>query len=114
MKVSMILAVLIMISSCASLKEGNQKETVVIHTNSECGMCKDRIEKDLNYRKGIVFAELEVATKELTVKYNKQKITLDEIRTIIAEMGYDADNVSANPTAQSELPACCQPGGMSK
>ena len=114
MKTVILIASIFLFTSCAALNIGGEKETVVIKTNAECGMCKDRLEGDLNYRKGIVFAELEVPTKELTVKYNKAKITLDEIRAIVSEIGYNADDVKANPTAQSNLPACCQPGGMDK
>jgi mercuric ion binding protein len=89
-----------------------KKPTVTIKTNSECGDCKDRIEGKLNYTKGIVFAELDYKTKLLTVKYNSKKITLDQIRKIVSEIGYDADDVKAVESAQKALPLCCQPGGM--
>jgi periplasmic mercuric ion binding protein len=90
------------------------KPTVVIHTSSECGTCKQIMEDKLNYVKGILFAELNMETKELTVKYNAKKITLDEIRKAISNLGYDADEVNANPEAVQKLPKCCQPGGMGK
>lgn len=112
-KLGIIALFMFALSSCAVLK-GGEKETIQIATNAECGMCKDRIEGELNYVKGIVFAELNVATKQLTVKYNPAKITLDEIRQKISEIGYNADDVKANKEAQSNLPACCQPGGMDK
>lgn len=88
------------------------KQTAIIKTNAECGQCKERMEGKLNYMKGISFAELDYETRELTVKFRTDKITLDEIRKIISELGYDADEVKANPEAQAKLPMCCQPGGM--
>lgn len=91
-----------------------QTEEVKIKTSSECGSCKKRIEGKLNYTKGIQFAELDVPTKELTVKFSSKKITLDEIKHILSELGYDADEVKANPESVKALPACCQPGGMKK
>jgi periplasmic mercuric ion binding protein len=91
-----------------------KKPTVTIKTNSECGDCKDRIEGKLNYTKGIIFAELDYKTKILTVKYNSKKITLDQIKKIVSEIGYDADEVKAVESAQKALPLCCQPGGMAK
>jgi periplasmic mercuric ion binding protein len=100
------------LSSMAIGQEG--KPTVVIRTSSECGTCKQIMEDKLNYVKGILFAELNVETKELTVKYNAKKITLDEIRQAISNLGYDADEVKANPEAVQKLPKCCQPGGMGK
>lgn len=112
-KIVGLFIIVISIASCAMLK-GGEKKVSVIQTNAECGMCKERIEGELNYTKGIVFAELNVSTKALTVKHNIEVITLAEIRKIVSEIGYDADEVKANPKAQEELPACCQPGGMGK
>lgn len=82
-----------------------------IQTSAECGSCKTRIEDKLNYTKGIKFAELDLTTKVLEVKYSPKKITLAEIKTILSETGYDADEVKANPAAVESLPACCKPGG---
>lgn len=87
-------------------------QSAEIKTSAECGSCKERLEGKLNYTEGIRFAELDLSTKVLTVKYTASKISLDEIRKIISETGYDADEVKANPEALEKLPACCKPGGM--
>jgi periplasmic mercuric ion binding protein len=89
-----------------------KKQEIKIMTSAECGMCKDVIEAKLNYTKGIIFADLNYESKELTVKFNSSKIKIEEIRKIISELGYDADDFKANSEAQSKLPACCLPGGM--
>ena len=99
-------------TSSSSAANAAKSQTVVIKTSAECGDCKERIESKLNYTKGIVFAELDIPSKELTVKFKTSKITLDEIKKIISEIGYDADDVKANAEKQKELPMCCQPGGM--
>lgn len=96
----------------AQTDKAPKTQTVVIKTSAECGSCKERIEGKLNYTKGISFSELNYDTKELTVKFKTDKISIDEIRKILSELGYDADEVKANPKTQKELPACCQPGGM--
>jgi mercuric ion binding protein len=51
---------------------------------------------------------------DLTVKFKTAKISLDEIKKIVVETGYDADDMKANPEAVEQLPACCKPGGMEK
>lgn len=89
-----------------------KKAEVVIMTSAECGTCKHTLEGKLNYIKGIRYVELDVATKQLTVGYSPKKISVEKIRTIISETGYDADDVPANPTSQQALPTCCKPGGM--
>lgn len=88
--------------------------TTKIKTSAECGQCKERIEEKLNYTKGVVFAELDVESKMLTVKYKKSKIGLQDIKKVVAETGYDADEVKAVPAKQKALPKCCQPNGMKK
>ena len=87
-------------------------QTVVIQTSAECGDCKDRIEEALNYTKGVVFAELDLETKKVTVKFATKKISLQQVKEAIAAVGYDADEVKAVPAAQKKLPKCCQPNGM--
>lgn len=108
----MVLMISIIAVSCGSLKEGNPiKQTIEIQTNAQCGDCKARIEGDLNFMKGVIFAELDLGTKIVLVKYNSKKTSPEEIRKRIAGIGYSADEVEADKTAQSNLPACCQPGG---
>lgn len=87
-------------------------KTDTIMTSAECGQCKDRIEDLLNYTKGIKFSELDYTTKKLVVRYNPKKITLEEIRVKLNEIGYDADDKKADPEVVKTLPLCCQPGGM--
>lgn len=89
-------------------------ETAVIQTSAECGDCKDRLEEAMNYLKGVKFAELDLETMKLTVKYSPSKLSLQEIKEKISSIGYDADEVKANQDAVQKLPACCQPGGMKK
>lgn len=85
---------------------------VVIQTSAECGSCKERLEGKLNYTKGVKYAELDLQTMKLTVGYAPKKISIDQIKKIISDLGYDADEVKADPEALKRLPVCCQPGGM--
>jgi mercuric ion binding protein len=115
MKTTILLTVLLGLFACSTTKDAaSKKQTVQLMTNAECGTCKSIMEKELNYVKGISFAELDVASKVLTVKYSPDKISLDEIKVLVSQIGYNADDVKADPQAQSKLPACCQPGGMKK
>jgi periplasmic mercuric ion binding protein len=71
-----------------------------IKTSAECEFCKTSIEKLLGDMKGIKRATVNIATKELVVKYNTKKITIDEIRIALSNAGYDADDVKANNKAK--------------
>lgn len=89
-------------------KQGAVTETLVLNTSAQCDMCKARIEGRLNDAKGVRMATLDIRSKKLTVKYNPEKTTADEIRKAVTEIGYDADDSKANAEAHKNLPACCQ------
>ncbi|MFT6501315.1 MAG: copper chaperone CopZ [Crocinitomicaceae bacterium] len=87
-------------------------QTVKIKTSAECGQCKDRLEEKLNYTKGVKFSELNLTENLLEVKFNSEKISLEQVKNVIVDLGYDADEMKANAKAVENLPSCCKPGGM--
>jgi copper chaperone CopZ len=86
----------------------SQSEEVKINTSAQCDMCKKRIEDKLNYTSGVKYAELDVDSKVLTVKYSTKKLSKKKVQTIVSDLGYNADDVKRNETAHSKLPGCCQ------
>jgi len=113
-KLMFLILIMLLVNTSFSQDKTSKFETVVIQTSAQCGDCKDRIEGGLNYLKGVSFAELDMETKKVTVKFNTSKVTLDEVIKKINSIGYDADEFKAEPEAVKKLPACCQPGGMEK
>lgn len=84
------------------------KEEVSIKVSSQCSMCKETIEKALAFEKGIVKAELDLETDTVKVVYKSGKTTPEKIRKAISDVGYDADDVTANEEAYNNLPDCCK------
>jgi mercuric ion binding protein len=84
----------------------------------QCDMCKERIETYLKRYDGVTYVNVNVKRKETTVKYLTDRTNVENIKTAIANAGYDADDVPANPDAYKELPKCCKKpedgGGMGK
>lgn len=111
MKFLLVLITLVSVSFSGYSQDQPKKQEVVIQTNAQCGECKERIENKLNYTKGIIFAEMDLESKKVTVKFKSSKISLDEVKQTIANIGYSADEVEAVEKAQKALPLCCQPGG---
>lgn len=112
-----ITIVLLSVLFLAPTKLSAQKaklDTVKIKTSAECENCKERLEMELGRTKGVKSATVDLTTKVVTVVYNSSKTDPDKIRTVISNIGYDADSVKANNRAQKRLPDCCQPGGMDK
>ncbi|HOI00222.1 MAG TPA: heavy-metal-associated domain-containing protein [Bacteroidales bacterium] len=84
---------------------------IIIQTSAQCGMCKDRIEHELAFTKGVKYANLDLETKKVTVRYATSKTNPEALRLVISKIGYDADEVAADPVAYEKLPACCKKGG---
>lgn len=89
---------------------GAKKEVkeISIKTSAVCGMCKDRLESNLIYEKGVKSVKLDLKTKVLTLKYRADKTSPEEIRKAVSKLGYDADEVKADEKAYENLPACCK------
>jgi len=115
-KITVLITVIMM---ATLLGAGNQSiaqekksstEEVKIQTSAVCGMCKERIEHDLAFEKGVKSVSLNDETKIVTVGYSPKKTNPDNIRQAISKIGYDADDVKADPVAYEKLPACCKKG----
>ena len=96
------------ISQETEKKKGKEIKEIKIKTSSQCNECKERIEKNMAFEKGVKFVELDVESKIVTIKYREDKTTPDKLRNAIAKIGYDADDVEADPKAYAKLPACCK------
>jgi copper chaperone CopZ len=81
--------------------------TSTFKVSGECGMCKKKIETSLRV-KGVSKVNWDLDTKMITVTYNTDKITIDEIHERIAAVGYDTEKVKAKDEAYAKLDACCK------
>lgn len=85
-----------------------QDSTVVIKTSAKCEQCKSKIENDLSFEKGVRKVVLDLITKDVTVVFNPKKTSAEKIRIAITKIGYDADNMPADPKAYEKLNKCCR------
>ncbi|MDB5253608.1 MAG: heavy metal transporter [Flaviaesturariibacter sp.] len=74
----------------------------------QCEMSKTQIETYLKRYDGIGAINVNWKKKEATVKYLTDRITEEEIKAAIANVGYDANEITAEPDAYKRLPACCR------
>ena len=88
--------------------------TVVNTPTIQCGMCQKTIEMGLKKVSGISRSAVDLETKTTKVIYDKEKTDLTQIEKAISELGYQANETQANPTAYDALAPCCKIGGMDK
>ncbi|MCF8239275.1 MAG: cation transporter [Saprospiraceae bacterium] len=82
--------------------------TEVFTVYGNCGMCEKTIEGPLKGVKGVQKADWDRETDLMTVSYNPAKISLDQIKQMIADVGYDSDTHRAKDEVYNDLPGCCQ------
>lgn len=102
-----------MFSACLlSLGASAQKkavETVKLNTPTvQCDMCKKKIESYLKRYDGVMTVNVNYKRKETTVKYATDRTNEEVLKAAIANAGYDANEVKANPEAYKALPKCCK------
>ena len=83
--------------------------TVKISTPTvQCNLCKNRIETVLKRYDGVLSAVVNVKKKETVVKYLTDRTNEEIIKTAIANAGYDANEIAANPDSYNILPKTCK------
>ena len=101
-------ALVVFLSIGVQASENQKSEVATIKTSAICGSCKKRIEKVLLATPGVEEALLNLNNKKVKVKFDASKTTVAQLRQIIADTGYDADDVKKNEAAFNKLPECCQ------
>jgi periplasmic mercuric ion binding protein len=80
----------------------------------KCWECKDRLEKYLAKETGATSDagigkwNVYMNTGTIRIQYYPDRMTLDYLRTAIANAGFDADTVKANEDSYKMLPPICK------
>ena len=107
-----LLFLVIAIAGFSTLSFGQAKnpvQTVTIKTATvQCESCKDRIESYLKREDGVQKAVVDFKKKTVKVTFVSERTNIENIKTAIANVGYDADDVTANEDSYKKLPKCCK------
>ncbi len=87
-----------------------KKQTATIKTPTvQCEECKKIIESVApQFLDGLIKINVNYKTKTTQVQWWPDRTNIEEIKTAIANAGYDADDVTANPDSYKKLPTCCK------
>ncbi|AXG74079.1 heavy-metal-associated domain-containing protein [Flavobacterium arcticum] len=109
-----LLFTLFCISTTASAQEKKTVQTATIKTAIACNHCKvcetcgELFDKKLLREKGVQMVELNEEAMTIKVTYNSKKTDLSTIKQAISKLGYDADDIKADPNAYEKLDGCCK------
>jgi len=84
-------------------------ETATIKTPTvQCEECKKRIEDYVSREEGVQKVTVDYKRKIAKVTYVVDRTNVENVKAAIANSGYDADNITAEPDAYKRLPKCCK------
>lgn len=112
-KTSMLfIALLTLTPVFAQNKQRTAKAIIKTHFNCDhckkCETCGQKFEAELYNTKGIKTFSIDEKTMTITVVYNPSKVKVEQIRKAISALGFDADDVKADPVAYEKLDGCCK------
>lgn len=112
---SLIIICLLLVAQTTSAQDKRAKEsTLVVKTPNSCDHCKicetcgQKLETDLYYVRGIKSVEYDHETQTTKIVYKTKLVTPEKIRQEIAKLGFDADDLKADPAAYEKRDACCK------
>jgi copper chaperone CopZ len=109
-KILALAAILIGFSSVGFAQtKAKAVQTVTIKTPTvQCESCKKRIESYMVREDGIQKINVDFKKKTTKVTFVSDRTNIENIKTAIANVGYDADDVTANEESYKKLPSCCK------
>jgi len=108
LKLVMVMLLACIGSAFAQSKKGTLVTAKISTPTALCEQCKDRIERFLDREEGVQSAKVNFHTKTTVVKFYSDRTNIENIKAAIANVGYDADNVTANPESYNRLPTACK------
>ncbi len=97
----------------AQVMQAKQQWITIVSENLRCWECKDKLdrymikENNANYEKGMLKWTYNLIKGEIKILYLPDRITADDIRTIINNAGFDADTTKADSlTYKNLIPIC--------
>ncbi len=112
LKLMLLVTIFFISNAVVAQQKNNQK--AVIKTNIYCDHCKECETCGLKFKDhmlkitGVKMYELDEKKMTITVYYNSKKTDLATIKKAISKLGYDADDVKAEPQAYENLDGCCK------
>jgi copper chaperone CopZ len=86
----------------------SDKAVINIPTVQPCDKCKDQLEFFISKTEGVTSVKVDLKRKTITVGWLTDRTNKEYIKTAIANLGFDADDIEAEEYAYKRLPQCCK------
>ena len=102
-KLLCVLACLLFVTAMQA-QTGGKFQQVIFQTNGTCQSCKNKIENNIAYEKGVKEVNFDLATGKVRITYNEKKTDPQKLQTAIRALGF---------TAEPDTPGCQKNCGSS-
>jgi periplasmic mercuric ion binding protein len=92
----------------ATAQQKTAGKAIIKTPGMHCDLDRDKIEKSLFKQYGIVSYKANLKLKNITVTWLTDRTDIEQIKTMIANVGFDADDVTAEESVQKKLPEGCK------
>ncbi len=110
----MVIGCFLMVTAKSQVMSAKPQWVTIVSANLRCWECKNKLEKYLttenksSYESGIIKWTINLVRGEIKLYYLPDRITADDIKTIMNNAGFDADKELAEPEAYKKLPPICK------
>jgi len=102
------LLISIVFSSFGFAQQKAAQKAVIQTPGVLCEACKTKIENRLAHEDGISSVKADYRKHTVTVVWLTDRTNIENIKTELANLGFDADDVTAEEGAIKRLPPCCR------
>ncbi len=114
MKTIFLALIAFVVHSSASFAQQKAMDKAVIKTPGMLAdVCKTSIDNFLVHQYGISSVKADYRRHTVTVVWYTDRTNIENIKYALANMGYDADDVIAEPEAYKRLNPACKPAPLS-
>ncbi len=96
------------ISNSGFAQQKTVQKAVVNTPGLQAEACKTGVENFLVHEYGVSSVKADYRRHTVTVVWYTDRTNIENIKTALANMGYDADDVTAEPEATKKLPPACR------
>ncbi|MGC4103313.1 heavy-metal-associated domain-containing protein [Ferruginibacter sp.] len=106
----MILGLALVVCSAAASAQVkmNDKAVISLPNLQNCDKCKDQLEFFMSKEEGVTSIKVDLKRKTATVTWLTDRTSKEAVKTAIANLGFDADDIEAEESAYKALPMCCK------
>lgn len=95
-------------SNTVSAQQKAVQKAVIKTPGIQAEVCKTGVENFLVHEYGVSSVKADYKRHTVTVVWYTDRTNIENIKTALANMGYDADDIKAEPDATKKLPPACR------